>query len=90
MTQSMPAATPVSVPEPLQSSTFTATRCTSLATPWAAPPTVPATCVPWPLQSVLFESAVLVPHVARPPKSLCVVRMPVSMMYAVTPVPVFG
>ena len=30
------------------------------------------------------------PRVARPPNSLCVGRMPVSMMYAVTPVPSFG
>jgi hypothetical protein len=49
------------------------------------PPIVPATCVPCPLQSVSLPSpVVLVPQLARPVKSSCVVRMPVSMMYAVT------
>jgi hypothetical protein len=33
---------------------------------------------------------VLMPQEARPPKSLWEVRMPVSMMYAVTPPPVLG
>src|SRR5919198_5699255 len=83
--QSMPDATPVSVPEPWQLSTLTATSLTPLATPYELPPTVPATCVPCPLQSVLLPSpAVLVPQTARPPKSWWAVRIPVSMMYAVT------
>jgi hypothetical protein len=52
-----------------------------LATPWALPPTVPATCVPWPLQSsAVPPSTASWPLVARPPKSWWVVRMPVSMM----------
>src|SRR5512139_3162259 len=85
VTQSIPAATPANEPEPAQSSTFTATRCTPLARPYSAPPMVPETCVPWPLQSVLLPSpVVLVPQVARPPKVLCVVRIPVSITYAVT------
>ena len=80
VTQLTPLITPAVVPLPEQLSTLTATRRTPLATPYLVPPTVPATCVPWPLQSVLLVSTVLVPQVARPPKSLCVVRMPVSMM----------
>src|SRR5687768_15608820 len=51
VTQSMPAATVDRLPEPPQSSTRTATSVTFLATPYVDPPTVPATCVPWPLQS---------------------------------------
>ena len=47
----MPAMTPEVEPLPLQFSTRTATRLTPLATPYVEPPTVPATCVPWPLQS---------------------------------------
>jgi hypothetical protein len=89
VTQSTPASTPENEPLPAQLSTLTATSLTPLATPYWEPPTVPATCVPWPLQSVLVPSpVVLVPHVARPPKSWWEVRMPVSMMYAVTPAPV--
>jgi hypothetical protein len=48
------------------------------------PPTVPATCVPCPLQSVLAARDELYTLLARPPKWVCVVRMPVSMMYAYT------
>ena len=51
VTQSTPAMTPELEPLPLQSSTRTATRRTSWATPYVSPPTVPATWVPWPLQS---------------------------------------
>ena len=90
VTQSTPAMTPAVVPLPAQSSTLTATSLTPLATPYCEPPTVPATCVPWPLQSVLLVSTVSRPQVARPPKSWCVIRMPVSMMYAVTFDAVFG
>ncbi len=46
VTQSIPAMTPEVVPLPLQSSTRTPTRRALLATPYVAPPTVPATCVP--------------------------------------------
>ena len=52
-TQSMPAMTPELVPEPAQSSTRTGTSVTAFATPYVEPPTVPATWVPWPLQSVV-------------------------------------
>ena len=46
---------------------------------------MPDTCVPCPLQSVLLPSpVVLVPQTARPPNSGWVVRMPVSITYAVT------
>src|SRR5262245_62001800 len=51
VTQSTPAMTPDQVPLPSQPSTRTATRLTAFATPYVAPPTVPATWVPWPLQS---------------------------------------
>jgi hypothetical protein len=62
-----------------------------LATPYAVPPTVAATWVPWPLpSSALPPSIASNPVIARPPKSLCENRMPVSMMYAMTPVPEFG
>src|SRR5215213_1279031 len=43
MTQSIPAMTPLQLPEPSQPRTRTATRRTPLATPYVAPPTVPAT-----------------------------------------------
>ena len=71
VTQSMPATTPAKVPLPAQFSTLTATSRTPLATPYVVPPIVPATWVPWPLQSVLLPSPVVfVPQIARPPKSL--------------------
>jgi hypothetical protein len=73
------------VPEPEQLSTFTATRRTPFASPYCEPPMVPATCVPWPLQSVLLPSPlVLVPQEARLPNVWWVTRMPVSITYAVT------
>src|SRR6266545_1156290 len=87
VTQSTPEITPEVVPEPVQSRTRTANRRAFFATPQVAPPTVPDTCVPWPLQSFVplpSFTAVKAPE-ARPPKSTCVVRMPVSMMYAFTP-----
>ena len=78
--------TPELVPEPLQLSTRTATSVTALATPYVAPPTVPDTCVPCPLQSWPFCPSPMAsyPTPARPPKSVCDVLMPVSMMYACT------
>jgi hypothetical protein len=51
VTQLTPAMTPAFVPLPEQFSTRTPTRLTCLATPQVVPPTVPATWVPWPLQS---------------------------------------
>ena len=82
VTQSTPAITPALVPLPAQSSTRTATRLTALATPCTVPPTVPATCVPCPLQSVAVPPAVTAskPVLARPTKSECVSRIPVSTM----------
>jgi hypothetical protein len=53
VTQSTPAITPEVEPDPLQSSTRTGRMVTCLATPYVVPPTVPATWVPWPLQSVV-------------------------------------
>src|SRR5512133_3772028 len=90
VTQSMPAMTPDVVPLPEQLSTRTATSVTPFATPYVAPPTVPDTCVPCPLQSTPFwpSPTASKPTEARPPNSLCDVRMPVSTMYACTPLPV--
>ena len=89
VTQSIPAITPEVAPLPLQSSTRTALSETPLATPYVEPPTVPATCVPWPLQSsALPPSIASKPELARPPNCWWLVRIPVSMMYAVTPAPV--
>ncbi len=90
VTQSTPSITPAFEPEPPQSRTRTATRSTSLATPHFAPPTVPATCVPCPLQSFVPLPSLIAekPLVARPSNVLCVMRMPVSMTYTVTPRPV--
>src|SRR6266545_4452211 len=85
VTQLMPATTLPTLPLPLQSSTRTATSWTRLATPNSAPPTVPATCVPWPLQSSARPPSMASnPLVARPPKVRWLNRMPVSMMYACT------
>jgi hypothetical protein len=71
---------PLYEPEPPQSNTRTAYSRAFFATPDVAPPIVPETCVPWPWQSfVPLVSAIAVnaPE-ARPPKSTCVVRIPVS------------
>src|SRR4051812_35955374 len=88
VTQLMPAMTPELVPEPLQLRTRTATIDTLLATPQVLPPIVPATCVPWPLQSsALPPSTASNPELARVPNSLWENRRPVSMTYAVTPSP---
>jgi len=83
----MPATTPEVEPEPDESRTLTAMRVVFLATPYLVPPMVPATWVPWPLPSVLDESTWLVPQTARPPKSLWLVWMPVSMTYEQVPAP---
>ncbi len=70
VTQSTPAMTCELVPLPLQLSTRTPTSCTPLATPNEEPPTVPATCVPWPWQSSAEPPSMASnPLVARPPKS---------------------
>jgi hypothetical protein len=86
VTQSMPPMIAEYEPEPVQSSTRTPTSLTSLATPYVRPPTVPATWVPWPLQSCAVESLSMKsqPEVARPPNSAWLVRMPVSSTYTVT------
>src|SRR5919199_6394667 len=90
VTQSTPAITPEVLPLPEQLRTRTATRVTALATPYVEPPTVPETCVPWPLQSDAEPPIVTssTPLIARPPNWVWVKRMPVSMMYAFTPLPV--
>ena len=82
VTQSTPAITPEFDPEPWQLRTRTACSVTCLATPYVVPPVVPATCVPWPLQSFVpcpspTKSA---PLPTRPVNCWCVARIPVSMM----------
>src|SRR5690606_3768060 len=81
-TQSIPAMTPELVPLPWQLSTRTGTRVTCLATPWTVPPTVPATWVPWPLQSLVPRPSLIAvyPAAVRPENCWWVVRIPVSMM----------
>jgi hypothetical protein len=50
---------------------------------------VPATCVPWPWQSLLPLPSLMLekPVATRPVRSLWVARTPVSITYAVTPAP---
>merc|ERR1740121_1492603 len=98
-TQSIELVIPNVVPDPESLRTFTACRVTPLATPNCFPPTVPAQCVPWPclskahptspLHSLTVKPSHAVSSVgmARSSKSWCVVRMPVSKMYACTPLP---
>jgi hypothetical protein len=69
LTNSMPATTPELVPLPSSPRTLTAKRVVFLATPKVAPPTVPATWVPWPWTSPSLESAKLAAKLARPSKS---------------------
>ncbi len=57
-TQSTPAMTPELVPEPSQPSTRTGCTTALSAMPYLEPAAVPATCVPWPLQSVALPPAV--------------------------------
>nr|WP_112232237.1 hypothetical protein [Lentzea atacamensis] len=91
VTQSTPAMSAANVPFAEQSSTRTCTRVTPLALPWRAPPRMPTTCVPCPLQS-----SVPVPPIAsnplptRPPSSSCVLRTPVSRTCPCTPAPTLG
>ncbi len=59
VTQSTPASTLLVVPLPTQSMTRTATRRTFFATPYVVEPTVPAVCVPCPLQSCALPPAVI-------------------------------
>ena len=70
-TQLMPLITPASVPEPWQVRTLTPWTVAALATPQVPLAAVPATWVPWPLQSVLLPSEVKsISWMARPPKSV--------------------
>lgn len=89
-TQSMPATMPAVEPVPSQPSTRTGTTSAPLATPYREPAVVPATCVPWPLQSLLPRpsSTAVTPGSMRPRNSEWEARTPVSMMKAVTPAPV--
>mmetsp|Transcript_48671 Transcript_48671/g.119114 ORF Transcript_48671/g.119114 Transcript_48671/m.119114 type:complete len:212 (-) Transcript_48671:379-1014(-) len=86
----MPPTTEFTVPPPLAESTLTPTSSVFLAMPHTLPPTVDATCVPWPLPSVSSLSMVLVPQRARSSKSWCCTYTPVSMMYDTVPSPLLG
>ena len=88
-TQSIPAMTPLSGPDPEQSRTFTGVITAFLATPYVAPAIVPATWVPCPLQSVV-PSVLSIddePGPTRPPNSPMFACTPVSNTYTVTPCP---
>jgi hypothetical protein len=81
-TCSMPAIRAAELPWFRQLNTRIPCSRTVFATPTSAPPTVPATWVPCPLQSTPFcpsptKSATML---ARVPNSRCCGRMPVSMM----------
>src|SRR5688500_11570547 len=90
VTQLMPLMTPDVDPDPLQLRTRTPRIRTAFATPHFVPPIVPATWVPWPLQSLPLRPSPTVSAAidARPPKSACARRMPVSITYTFTPAPV--
>ena len=74
-------------PSPAQLSTRTPCSDTPLATPYVAPPTIPATCVPCPWQSSPVRPNASYTLSARPSKSAVSVQIPVSMMYTFTPAP---
>mmetsp|Transcript_87257 Transcript_87257/g.281893 ORF Transcript_87257/g.281893 Transcript_87257/m.281893 type:complete len:268 (+) Transcript_87257:417-1220(+) len=103
MTQFMPCANiqpcPAACPFSLICKTLTEWRVTPLATPYCRPPMMPETCVPCPetsaahctsssRQPVAFISVASIAAKARPPKSSCVVRMPLSRTYTWTPSPI--
>src|ERR671912_1130247 len=69
VTKSTAAIAPDRLPAPAQLSQRTACRRTFLATPYVSDPIVPATCVPWPLQSTFGPPNALKSAVARPSKS---------------------
>mmetsp|Transcript_42703 Transcript_42703/g.100085 ORF Transcript_42703/g.100085 Transcript_42703/m.100085 type:complete len:208 (+) Transcript_42703:570-1193(+) len=93
----MPAMTPEVEPEPVHMSTCTATTVTRLAMPQTLPPAVDAQCVPWPwhgdassitprgTQPAPLPAAQ--PASARPPKSVWLMRTPVSRTYSSAPSP---
>mmetsp|Transcript_4091 Transcript_4091/g.10469 ORF Transcript_4091/g.10469 Transcript_4091/m.10469 type:complete len:216 (-) Transcript_4091:821-1468(-) len=95
-TQSSPATTSLTDPEPEQSKTRTATILALFATPVVLPTAVPATCVPCPSQSSASGSsstksqpwAALLPLPSQPLNSWWVLRSPESTVYIVTPRPV--
>jgi hypothetical protein len=73
-------------PDPEQSSTRTGMIDAVFATPYVEPASVPATCVPCPLQSEVPNPSETVekPFLMRPVNSVCEVSTPVSMTYAST------
>ena len=91
-TASIPLMIPDVDPFPSQPSTFIGTIVTWLAIPTLVPPIVPATCVPWPTQSVVPSdwSTEENPDLTLPASSGCVASTPVSITKTVTPEPVEG
>src|SRR4051794_33886532 len=88
-TQSSAAIRSLVLPDPSQSSTRTDTILADLATPYVFPAMVPATCVPWPKQSVAVRSLPTksYPLTARPPNWEWLSRTPESMTKTVAPPP---
>ena len=92
---SMPSMTEDSVPYPLSSSTLPTSSSASAATPRMdppdaapVPPTVAATCVPWPKRSPvlpLLEKSLAC--AMRPDRSGCLSSTPVSRTATLTPLP---
>mmetsp|Transcript_4742 Transcript_4742/g.5460 ORF Transcript_4742/g.5460 Transcript_4742/m.5460 type:complete len:219 (+) Transcript_4742:227-883(+) len=88
-TSSSAAKMPLRGQLPLRVQTFWAINVLARAVPYSRPPAVEATWVPCPFSSFSPSPTWSPPptHVARPPKSSCVVRMPVSRTWISTPSP---
>ena len=89
--QRIPAATSERYPEPWQFSTRTPCRVARGATPYVLPRTVPAQCVPCPLQSSgsASSSTKSNPAPTRPANCVWLAAIPVSITYTCTPAPSF-
>src|SRR5688500_2643737 len=70
-TQSTPAMIAEYEPEPEQFNTRMPRSSAPLAMPYVLPPMVPATCVPWPLQSWPLPPSASYGLEARPPNCEC-------------------
>mmetsp|Transcript_59126 Transcript_59126/g.183578 ORF Transcript_59126/g.183578 Transcript_59126/m.183578 type:complete len:261 (-) Transcript_59126:721-1503(-) len=101
LTQSSASMNQAKEPEPLSLRTLTARIVACLATPKDVPAMVPAQWVPWPclsvaqfvsagLQTTSWSESTSKVGMARPPKSWCVVRTPVSNTKTWAPAPPFG
>mmetsp|Transcript_25216 Transcript_25216/g.27952 ORF Transcript_25216/g.27952 Transcript_25216/m.27952 type:complete len:280 (-) Transcript_25216:278-1117(-) len=83
----IPAMAIAKLPPP-RPMTLMSTRSALRATPNAPPPTVPVQWVPWPLRSPSCSLLKFGPVVARPWKSSCSTKTPVSRTYTVTSFPI--